>query len=197
MLEDKLCQWLETTLTQDRLQHSYNVAHMAAELAEIYNANVCNAYWAGLLHDCAKDLGNQVLLKHALAFDIMESDIQSLVPDLLHAPVGAFLVAQKLPDANADMLAAIRYHITGRPKMSALEQIIYVADIIEPGRCFPGVLELRELVGQPLPLLTLAVMDHVLQHLIKEGMPIDVRTIFARNELLASTKVGGEDDHAS
>ena len=33
-----------------------------------------------------------------------------------------------------DILNAIRYHTTGRPDMSRLEKIVYIADYIEPGR---------------------------------------------------------------
>ena len=40
---------------------------------------------------------------------------------------------------NQDVLNAIHYHTTGRAGMSNLEKIIYVADMIEPGRNFPGV----------------------------------------------------------
>ena len=37
------------------------------------------------------------------------------------------------------------YHTSGRPGMTLLEKIIYLADYIEPGRHFPGVDEVREM----------------------------------------------------
>ena len=43
-----------------------------------------------------------------------------------------------------EVLDAIRYHTSGRPGMTLLEKIIYLADYIEPGRHFPGVEEVRE-----------------------------------------------------
>ncbi len=33
---------------------------------------------------------------------------------------------------------AIRWHTTGKPDMTLLEKIIYLADYIEPNRDFPG-----------------------------------------------------------
>lgn len=35
---------------------------------------------------------------------------------------------------DPEILAAIRWHITGRPEMGLLEQILFVADYTEPGR---------------------------------------------------------------
>jgi nicotinate-nucleotide adenylyltransferase len=38
---------------------------------------------------------------------------------------------------------AIRWHTTGKPDMTLLEKIIYLADYIEPNRDFPGLDALR------------------------------------------------------
>ena len=47
---------------------------------------------------------------------------------------------------DAEVLNAIKWHTTGRPNMSLLEKIIYTADLLEPGRKFPGVDLLRKAV---------------------------------------------------
>ena len=40
---------------------------------------------------------------------------------------------------------AIRWHTTGKPDMTTLEKVLYMADYIEPSRDFDGVDELRRL----------------------------------------------------
>jgi HD superfamily phosphohydrolase YqeK len=46
---------------------------------------------------------------------------------------------------DADVLNAIRYHTSAREGMSALEKLIFLADMVEPSRCYEGVEALREL----------------------------------------------------
>lgn len=48
------------------------------------------------------------------------------------------------------MRSAVRWHTTGRPAMSQLEKIIYLADYIEPTRDFEGIDELRRLCDENL-----------------------------------------------
>lgn len=55
-------------------------------------------------------------------------------PFLLHAKVGSFLAREKYGVNDKAILDAITYHTTGRPNMSTLDKIIYIADYIEPGR---------------------------------------------------------------
>ncbi|MCP6368247.1 bis(5'-nucleosyl)-tetraphosphatase (symmetrical) YqeK, partial [Klebsiella pneumoniae] len=70
--------------------------------------------------------------------------------ELWHAPVGAFLVRNEVGITDKEVLDAIAYHTSGRPGMTLLEKIVYVADYIEPGRRFPGVDEVRELAKKDL-----------------------------------------------
>ena len=65
-------------------------------------------------------------------------------PKLLHAKTGAAF-ARELFGIEDDIYGAIRWHTTGKPDMTLLEKIIYLADFVEPTRDFPGVEELREL----------------------------------------------------
>lgn len=180
---EALREWLAGQVSTERYRHSLAVEQTAVHLAQIYHCDTTAARVAGLLHDCARDRSDAELLQLAQQFGIMVSGIECLFPSLLHGPVGAEIVSCEFPDIKEQILAAIKYHTTGRPGMSKLEQIIYVADIIEPNRNFPGVAQLRELVGQPLHHLTRKVMDGGLRYLLQQGLPIDTRTVKARNEL--------------
>ena len=55
-------------------------------------------------------------------------------PYLLHARVGSYLAKKEYKIEDPEILSAILYHTTGRPGMTLLEQIIFTADYIEPGR---------------------------------------------------------------
>ena len=51
---------------------------------------------------------------------------------------------------DSAVIKAVAYHTTGRAQMSLLEKILYLADIIEPGREFDGVEKLREIAHADL-----------------------------------------------
>lgn len=68
---------------------------------------------------------------------------------LLHAKTGAAL-ARDLFNISDEVYDAIRWHTTGKPDMTLLEKIIYMADYIEPNRDFDGVDKLRKLAYEDL-----------------------------------------------
>ncbi len=174
---------LSKYLSKYRLKHSVFVMHTAKELASIYNVCKRKAELSGLLHDCGKYLKDCAMIEKAKELDLKITSLQYYEPDLLHGPVGAIIAKDKYPELDQDMYNSIYYHTTGRPGMSDLEKIIYVADLIEPTRRYPEVEELRGYVGIELNLLTLKVMDKVLLSLIRNGKYIDPTTIKARNKL--------------
>jgi len=65
-----------------------------------------------------------------------------------HAFAGAVLAKRDYGVTDEEILRAIRLHTTGDAGMSAFDALIYAADLIEPGRAFEGVDELRALVPQ-------------------------------------------------
>ena len=91
---------------------------------------------------------------------------------------------RELGISDPDILNAVRYHTTGRENMSRLEKIIYLADLIEEGRDFPGVEGLRELAEEDLDTALLEGMRHVLLYLVKNRSPVQLLSIEAYNDLL-------------
>jgi len=85
---------------------------------------------------------------------------------------------------DEDVLSAIRYHTTGRAGMSALEAIVFLADLIEPGRTFPGVEELRRLSREDLNAALLAAYDGLIRYVLDQGGLLHSATTAARNDLL-------------
>ena len=56
------------------------------------------------------------------------------------------------PALPAEVVQAIARHTVGAPEMTDLDQVVYLADMIEPARTYPGVEKLREAVGDGLAL---------------------------------------------
>lgn len=62
------------------------------------------------------------------------TDVERENPFLLHAKLGAFLAMHKYHVEDEEIIGAILVHTTGKPGMTLLDKILYVADYIEPGR---------------------------------------------------------------
>jgi len=132
-------------LKAKRVRHVLGVEQEAIRLAEQYGADVDKARFAALLHDCTKklDLGEQLAL--CAQYGIELDDLERRALKLLHAKTGA-AIARDVFGAPRDVCDAILWHTTGRPNMTVLEKVIYLADYIEPSRDFDGVDTLREAV---------------------------------------------------
>ena len=104
---------------------------------------------AGILHDITKKLDHQEQLNLCEKYGIICDNAERSNPKLLHAKTGAVL-AKDLFGVSDEICEAIRWHTTGKPDMTMLEKIIYLADYIEPIRDFPGVEKLRELCYEDL-----------------------------------------------
>lgn len=131
---ESICAKLEDTLTKHRFEHTLGVSNTAIALAMCYGEDFKKAQIAGLLHDNAKCLSDEKILKKCQKHNIDISQIEYEQPFLLHAKLGAYYAKTKYEIEDLDIENAIKYHTTGRPDMSILEKIVFVADYIEPGR---------------------------------------------------------------
>lgn len=175
---------LESKLSSKRLAHSRGVSETAARLAVRYGTDPAKATLAGLLHDCAREIPNNLLLKLADSFGILISNVEAASPFLLHGPVGACLARSEYGLTDQMIIDAIQWHTTGRAGMSLLEKIIFLADYIEPNRSYPGVEHLRSIADLDLDKAVLAGYNQTLKYLLSRGELIHVATVEGRNDLL-------------
>ena len=138
-------------LKPSRVKHVLGCRQTAVELARHWGADEVDAARAGLLHDITKALDGPLQLTLCRAHGTMLDDFSTQNPKTLHALTGA-LVAQTIFGENDAVVSAIRSHTTGKANMNLLENIIYVADYMEPNRDFPGVGELRDLAFSDIDL---------------------------------------------
>uniref|UniRef100_UPI0040565E2E bis(5'-nucleosyl)-tetraphosphatase (symmetrical) YqeK n=1 Tax=Acetatifactor sp. TaxID=1872090 RepID=UPI0040565E2E len=170
----KIRKAMEKSLEPKRYEHTLGVEYTAAALAMRYNAPIQSAQLAGLLHDCAKCLSNSKKLSICEKNEIYVSDVEMKNPCLLHAKVGGFLARNEYGVEDQDVLNAILNHNTGRPGMSLLEKIIFVADYIEPGRKqAPNLQEIRRLAFINLDQALIKILEDTLVYLQETGDVID------------------------
>ena len=173
----KITKAMEKSLDDKRFEHTLGVEYTAAALAMRYGESIENAQIAGLLHDCAKCMSDEKRLSFCEKHNISVHEIERKNPSLLHAKVGSFLAMEEFQISNPDIINAILNHTTGRPGMSLLEKIIFVADYIEPGRKqAPNLTKLRRLAFQDLDQALLQVLGDTLHYLESINSPIDPMT---------------------
>ena len=160
---------MKEELTEDRYEHTLGVMYTAESLAMRYGVDMDKAAVAGLLHDCAKCIPNAQKLKLCKKHNIEISDLEKKNPSLLHAKLGAYMAKKVYNIQDDDIINAIRWHTTGKPDMSMLEMIIYMADYIEPNRDkAPNLKEIRKLCFVNIEEALCRVLESTLDYL-KEG----------------------------
>ncbi|MCR5088292.1 MAG: nicotinate (nicotinamide) nucleotide adenylyltransferase [Oscillospiraceae bacterium] len=136
-------------LDENRIAHVAGCEQEAVQLARAWGENPETAAEAGILHDITKRLSYEEQLNLCEKYAIILDAAECAAPKLLHARTGA-AVAGDLFGSPAEICEAIRWHTTGKPDMSLLEKIVYLADYIEPTRVFPGVDKIRRLAYEDL-----------------------------------------------
>lgn len=184
-LEERVAAWAKAKIAPSRIGHVEGVVQTADTLAHRYAPDaVMQARLAGWIHDAAKHWSDEELLAFAHANGLRVSPAERTTPMLLHGAVGYELANAIFGFDDAQLKDACTYHTTGAPGMGPAAKIVYLADMIEPGRDFPGVDVLRGEAEQNLDMAVLHATDHTLRYLINKQRPADPRALLFRNELL-------------
>ncbi|MEW9667319.1 bis(5'-nucleosyl)-tetraphosphatase (symmetrical) YqeK [Ammoniphilus sp. 3BR4] len=181
---ENLLDRVKAQMTAHRFAHTLGVADTAVSLSERYGEEKEKAYLAAILHDYCKFWEKDRMKQIIMQEDSIPSDILDYDKELWHAPVGAYVVQQELHIQDAAVLDAIRFHTSGRPGMSQLEKILWLADYIEPGRHFPGVDEVREIAKRDLTKALVKALGNTIVFLVKQGKRIYPLTLETYNDLV-------------
>lgn len=173
----KLQHTLKKELDEDRYQHTLGVMYTSASMAMRYGADVTQALLAGLLHDCAKCIPGDKKIHLCEKYGLPVSDVEYENPGLLHARLGAYLAEKKYHIHDQEIIHAISSHTTGRPGMSLLEKIVYIADYIEPGRKeLPNMTDVRKLAFQNIDECLYRILKDSLVYLNSRNISVDPMT---------------------
>ena len=155
-------------LSWHRVAHVTGCESESVKLAMHYGEDAELAAEAAILHDITKKLKYDEQLILCREYGIICDKAQLENEKLLHALTGAALAADKFGVCDS-VREAIRWHTTGKPDMSILEKIIYLADYIEPTRDFEGVEKLRELAYEDLDEAMILGLEMGLEELERCG----------------------------
>ena len=158
-----------------RIPHVRGCEEEAVRLAHRWGEDEDLARAAGILHDCTKYLTLEEQLSLCAKYGIILDDLEKVAVKLLHSKTGSAIARYEygMPDAVCD---AICWHTTGKPDMTKLEKILYIADYMEPTRDFDGVEKLRALVYKDLDAAVLLGLEMSVEDLTSRGNPVHKNT---------------------
>lgn len=170
----KIKKSLKKELEKDRYEHTVGVMYTACSLAMAHGADIEQAMFAGLLHDCAKCIPNDVKLNLCKEYKIALTKTEKSNPYLIHAKLGAFLAQKEYNITDPEICHAIEVHTTGVPNMNLLDKIIFVADYIEPNRHkADNLTAIRRIAYKDLDLAVYQILGDTLAYLRKGRGEID------------------------
>lgn len=171
-MEREAHRWLRERLTEKRYLHSLAVSERAAFLANFHGGDADKAALAGLLHDCCHCMPYADQLKIINSRGILLDDFAIAQPQLWHAIAGSIAVQSELGVHDGEIISAVRLHTTGGKNMTALEQIVYLADLTSADRDYPEVEEYRALSEESLPECMLRALRYTIGKLAEQNAPI-------------------------
>lgn len=168
---------LKLALDGPRYEHTLGVMYTAGSLAMAYGYNIEKAMIGGLLHDCAKCLTHEERVELCKKYQVEVSASEFENKAILHAKAGAILAKIEYDITDIEILHAIAAHTTGKPNMSMLDKIIYIADYIEPGRDkAPNLEYIRCLAYKDLDACMAEILEDTLNYLNSRRGNIDPAT---------------------
>lgn len=180
---------VDVRLDEANAAHALATAETARMMALLYGVDADEAWTAGALHDWDRELDAAELVERArqMGLDVTEADTHA--PRLLHARTGAIAVAASHPGIPQRVVDAIARHTLGDVEMTELDMIVYVADMIEPGRSWSGVNDLREAVGTiGLKQLFARAFTRTLTHLVDQQRYMHPRAVDVWNSLVVEER---------
>jgi predicted HD superfamily hydrolase involved in NAD metabolism len=174
---------VRSSLSAARYRHSLRAAELAEGLCARFHADPWKGYACGLGHDAAREASTEEILRLCRLDGLPIAPAEEEDPLLLHGRASAMLVAREAGCGDAEILQAIRDHVTGRPSMGTLSRILFAADYLEPGRTFlPGDF-VRDTLALDLDAMTLAVLKGKIQYVRAESKPVSRSSLILLEEL--------------
>lgn len=183
---EELYEVVKQSVSEKRFNHVLGVVERAIEYAKIYNVNIEDVKIAAILHDIAKEYSdeknNEILNRYGKKLD----EIELKNHNLIHSKIGA-IIAKYEYGFSDDIYNAISFHTTGRPNMSMLEKIVYLADATEKNRKYLDKLnilsleELVDLIKKDIDSGLSYVLSYTLKYVLDRNLYIDINSVKAYN----------------
>jgi len=144
--EDILNKYLTNT---KRIAHSISTGLFMRQYADIPEVNPEIAYVTGTLHDLAKELPNDKMIRLSTTmrdrglYKIDYFDYKVSNPNLLHGVAATEILYSELGIKDIEILEAIAHHTTGGANLSMLSKYTFMSDFIEPLRDYKDAIKIR------------------------------------------------------
>ena len=190
-----ICEYIEKNFSEKRKIHTEGVRQTAMKLAEQFGDGnpelVEKAELAALYHDMYRGVPVDVLNYYVKHLDLDEKRYKDNA-NLAHGKIAAIVIQRDFDEKDQDIINAVSYHTTGRPEMSLLEKIIYIADAVEPNRSYPGVQNLRQTLEYDLDKAVLQSLTNTINYVRSEKKILDGDTVLAKEYFEKLIKEKGE-----
>jgi len=194
-----ICDYIEKNFSEKRKIHTEGVRQTAIRLARQFGAAeaepdklVEKAEISALLHDLYRGVPVDVINYYVKHLELDEKRYRDN-PNLAHGKIAAIVIQRDFGISDPDIINAVSFHTTGRPEMSLLEKIIYIADAIEPNRMYPGVEALRRTAERDLDEAVLQSLTNTIKYVRGENKYLDEDTVLAREYFEKKIKEKGEN----
>ena len=172
-------------LSDKRYEHTINVKKMAVKLAKRYGADKEKAALAAILHDSAKEISKDEMRAIMRAHPELAEGGEERPTPVWHGICASILARTQWGVEDEAILSAIACHTAGKPGMSKLDKIVYLADMTSAERDWPGVEKLRKLEMKDLDVAMLAALRQTNGFVLSEGKPLDPESKAAYEDILA------------
>lgn len=175
-------------LSEKRYQHTLNVKKMAVKLARRYGVNEEKAALAALLHDAAKEIPKEEMKAWMAQYPQYAEGGESRPVPVWHGVCAAILARTEWGVTDEAVLSAIACHTAGKPGMTKLDKVVYLADMTSKERDWPGVNKLRKLEMKDLDAAMLAALKQTNDFVLSQGKPLDPMSKAAYDDILAQVE---------
>ncbi len=179
---------IKEKLSKKRFTHSINVAEECYHLAKQWGADEKRSYLAGLLHDIMKEELPEKQKQYTADSGLCPDPAEIAAKQLWHGVAGAYYVREKLNIEDDEIIEAIRYHTVGCARMTLIEKIVYLGDMISAERDYKGVEKMREYCYKDIDLAMSVALNYQIRSVCGKCGQIPVSTFEAYNYYLKFNK---------
>lgn len=172
---------IKEMMGKKRFVHSCNVADTCVKLAKQYGEDTEKAYIAGILHDIRKEVDFSEMKLEMLSSGYYIDPVELDTKGTWHGIAAAYFLKNKLGIEDNDILNAVRFHTVGRARMSKLEKIVYLGDLVSAERDYPDVEKFRSYALKDLDFAMFRSLRWSIESLIGKGNKVPLSTMEAYN----------------
>ncbi|MDR3185248.1 MAG: nicotinate (nicotinamide) nucleotide adenylyltransferase [Christensenellaceae bacterium] len=147
--------------------HSARTAIFASRYVRVLKIDFRSAFIASVLHDVAKQIRP------------LKNQYPTNSSKIIHQYDGRVICESVFGITDELILDAVEYHTTGKPNMSPLGILVYVADKLEDDRSFDGIDSIRSTLDEDFHAGFVKLLQRNVTHIKSKNMPVDELTLKA------------------